>query len=65
MGLKKDKLGELIELCDDRNTDNGYTLDDVKGISIKKQFIKWILCSHSHNNVTIGKKLQGTKKNVI
>ena len=40
MGLKKYKLGELIELCDDRNTDNVYTLDDVKGISIKKEFIE-------------------------
>ena len=40
MGLKKYKLGELIELCDDRNSDNVYTLDDVKGISIKKEFIE-------------------------
>ena len=40
MGLKKYKLGELIELCDDRNSDNIYTLDDVKGISIKKEFIE-------------------------
>ena len=40
MGLTKYKLGELIELCDDRNSDNVYTLDDVKGISIKKEFIE-------------------------
>lgn len=40
MGLSKYKLGELIELCDDRNSDNLYRLDDVKGISIKKEFIE-------------------------
>lgn len=40
MGLSKYKLGELIELCDDRNADNVFTLDDVKGISIKKEFIE-------------------------
>ena len=40
MALKKYKLGELIELCDDRNSGNVYTLDDVKGISIKKEFIE-------------------------
>ena len=40
MGLRKCKLGELIELCDDRNADNVFTLDDVKGISIKKEFIE-------------------------
>lgn len=40
MGLSKYKLGELIELCDDRNSDNIFTLDDVKGISIKKEFIE-------------------------
>ena len=38
--MKKYKLGELIELCDDRNSGNVYTLDDVKGISIKKEFIE-------------------------
>ncbi|MBD5413133.1 MAG: hypothetical protein HDR34_08405 [Treponema sp.] len=26
------KLGELIELCDERNTEGKYTVDDVKGI---------------------------------
>ena len=40
MGLSKYKLGELISLCDERNSDNEYTLSDVKGISIKKEFIE-------------------------
>lgn len=40
MKLKKYKLGELIELCDERNSDNQYKLSDVKGISIKKEFIE-------------------------
>ena len=40
MGLKKYKLGDLISLCDERNSDNRYTLSDVKGISIKKEFIE-------------------------
>ena len=40
MGLKKYKLGELISLCDERNSDNEYTLSDVKGVSIKKEFIE-------------------------
>lgn len=40
MGLKKYKLGELLVLCDDRNTGNRYSLSDVKGISIKKEFIE-------------------------
>lgn len=40
MGLSKYKLGELIELCDDRNSDNVFKLADVKGISIKKEFIE-------------------------
>lgn len=40
MGLKKYKLGELLALCGDRNTDNRYSLSDVKGISIKKEFIE-------------------------
>lgn len=40
MALTKYKLGELIELCDERNSHNTYTLDDVKGISIKKEFIE-------------------------
>jgi type I restriction enzyme S subunit len=33
------KLGELIELCDERNVDEKYTLDDVRGISIQKKLI--------------------------
>lgn len=40
MRLKRYKLGELIELCDERNSDNKYKLSDVKGISIKKEFIE-------------------------
>lgn len=38
--MSKYKLGELIELCDERNSDNQYKLSDVKGISIKKEFIE-------------------------
>ncbi len=40
MGLTKYKLGELISLCDERNTNNVYSLKTVKGISIKKEFIE-------------------------
>ena len=40
MAMRKYKLGELIELCDERNSDNQYKLSDVKGISIKKEFIE-------------------------
>lgn len=40
MKLKKYKLGELIELCDERNSDNQYKLSDVKGISTEKVFIE-------------------------
>lgn len=40
MALKKIKLGELIEPCDERNSENKYTLQDVKGISIQKIFIE-------------------------
>ena len=40
MTMSKYKLGELIELCDERNSDNQYKLSDVKGISIKKEFIE-------------------------
>ena len=36
MGLSKYKLGELIQLRDERNSDNMYTLDSVKGISRNK-----------------------------
>lgn len=42
MGLNKYKLGELIEVVDLRNRDvnNQYKKDDVKGISIDKIFIE-------------------------
>ena len=40
MALTKYKLGELIQLEDERNSENVYTLDDVKGISIQKVFIE-------------------------
>ena len=40
MGLSKYKLGELIELCDERNDDLEYSISDVKGISIQKIFIE-------------------------
>lgn len=40
MGLIKYKLGELIEQCDNRNTDEEYTADNVRGISTGKEFIE-------------------------
>ena len=40
MALNKYKLGDLIQLEDERNNDDKYTLDDVKGISIQKIFIE-------------------------
>lgn len=40
MALTKYKLGELIELCDVRNYDGKYTLDDIRGISTGKEFIE-------------------------
>ena len=40
MGLKKYKLGELIELTDERNSMGRYSLEDVKGISTEKNFIE-------------------------
>ena len=33
------KIGEFIEQCDERNTENLYKLDDLRGISIQKKFI--------------------------
>lgn len=39
MALKKVRLGDLLELCDERNSDLKYDLSDVRGISIKKVFI--------------------------
>lgn len=40
MALTKYKLGALIELCDVRNYDGLYTLDDIRGISTGKEFIE-------------------------
>ena len=39
MALTKYKLGELIHFEDERNTNEKFALDDVKGISIQKMFI--------------------------
>lgn len=39
MGLTDYKLGQLIELTDERNSKGKYSLDDVKGISTEKVFI--------------------------
>lgn len=39
MALTKYKLGDLIQLCDARNEDLQYGIEDVKGISIQKIFI--------------------------
>ena len=33
------RLGDYIELCDQRNSDEEYTLDDIQGISTEKKFI--------------------------
>ena len=40
MALSKYKLGELIELRDERNSDGTFTLEDVRGISTGKEFIE-------------------------
>lgn len=40
MGLTRYKLGDLIQLCDARNYDLQYGIEDVKGISIQKIFIE-------------------------
>ena len=40
MGLKKYKLGELVELTDERNSMGRYSLEGVKGISTEKNFIE-------------------------
>ena len=40
MALTKYKLGELIEQSDERNSENQYSIDNVKGISIQKIFIE-------------------------
>lgn len=39
MGLNKYKLGELIELCDTRNSQGGFTESDVRGISNTKELM--------------------------
>lgn len=39
MALTKYKLGELIELADDRNYNEIYTVDYVRGIATSKEFI--------------------------
>lgn len=40
MALTKYKLGDLLELSEDRNEDLEYGINDVKGISIQKVFIE-------------------------
>ncbi|TNK99032.1 type I restriction endonuclease subunit S, partial [Mycoplasmopsis pullorum] len=40
MALKKIKIGKLIAISEDKNTDNKYSISDVKGISIQKKFIE-------------------------
>lgn len=40
MGLGKYKLGELIQIHDEKNVELAYGLNDVKGISIQKEFIE-------------------------
>ena len=40
MALSRYKLGELIELRDERNSDGTFTLEDVKGISTGKELIE-------------------------
>lgn len=39
MQLIRYKLGKLIELCNERNTDLRYGFDDVRGVNNSKQFI--------------------------
>lgn len=39
-GAPKVRLGELIEECDERNSTNAYTLDNLRGVSIEKKFIE-------------------------
>ena len=40
MVLTKYKLGDLIEPCEFRNDNLEFSIDDVKGISIQKEFIE-------------------------
>lgn len=39
MALTKYRLGELIQLCDERNNEGIYTLANVRGIATNKKFI--------------------------
>ena len=39
MALTKYKLRDLIQFCDEKNLDNKYNLDDIRGISTGKEFI--------------------------
>ena len=39
MALTKYKLGDLIEPCDERNSEGRYTVEDLRGISTGKEFI--------------------------
>ena len=44
MSVKKEdsnlvSLGDYIKLCDERNSDEEYTLEDIQGISTEKKFI--------------------------
>ena len=40
MALSKYKLGELIQLSEEVNEDNNFDISDVRGVSIKKEFIE-------------------------
>lgn len=40
MSCKRYWLGDLIDLCNEKNTTGSYTLSDVRGISIQKNFIE-------------------------
>lgn len=39
-GVAYYRLGDLIEICDERNTDGKYTVGDVRGVSIQKELIQ-------------------------
>ena len=39
-GVAYYRLGDLIEICDERNTGGKYTVDDVRGVSIQKELIQ-------------------------
>ena len=36
---EKLKIGEFIEMCDERNSEGTYTLNNLRGVSIEKKFI--------------------------